>query len=205
MKRLPLLGLTFLAGCIFSTRAPQPPDASATFIWTPATTPGYLIQNLTGALKILDAPDYKRVFISPTEAASNGTMTFSFSPSSNISPSSRGIFTPSNWSVTNEGAWVTTLAGQLPPNSQITLLLTDTVIDQSANSASLSYNYVVYTPASTSSSVIPGVVQGSLQFQLAFITTDEGTKEWRIVSWTDGLPRSGTGPTWSDLKVDLSS
>jgi hypothetical protein len=202
MKRFVLLGV-FLAGCIFSTRTPEPPDASTTFIWVPATTPDYLIQNLTGALKILDATDYIRVFISPTESTSNAERTFSFSPSSDINQSSRSIF--SDWSASSEGAWVTTLASQLPQNSQISLLLTDTVIDQSANSATLSYNYVISMPSSLSSSVIPSVVQGSLQFQLAFITTDEGTKEWRIVSWSDFLPQSGNGPTWSDLKVDLSS
>jgi hypothetical protein len=202
MKGLVLLSV-FLAGCIFSTRTPEPPNSSATFIWTPATTPDLVMQNFTGALKILDATDYKRVFINATEATSNGVSTFLFSPASDISQSSRSIFT--DWSVPNEGTWVTNLRAQLPSNSQITLLLTQTSSDQSANSASLSYNYTISLPFSTSSTVIPGVVQGSLQFQLTFITTDEGTKEWRIVSWSDFLPQSGSGPTWSDLKVDLSS
>jgi hypothetical protein len=201
MKRLVLLCI-LLAGCIFSTRTPQPPDASATFIWTPATTPDLLIQNLTGALKTLDGTDYMRVFISATESTSNSQAAFSFSPATDISQSERGIF--SDWSVANEGTWVTNLSAQLPQNSQMVLLLTDTVIDQSANSASLSYKYTISLPASTPS-VIPSTVQGSLQFQLAFITTDAGTKEWRIVSWSDFVPQSGSGPTWSDLKVDLSS
>jgi hypothetical protein len=202
MKRLVWLSV-FLAGCIFSTRTPQPPNSSASFIWTPATTPDIVIQNLSGALKILDATDYKRVFISATEASSNGVSIFSFTPASDISQSSRSIFT--DWTVPNEGTWVTNLNAQLSANSQIALLLTETNADQSTNSASLSYNYTISLPSSTSSTVIPGVVQGSLQFQLAFITTDEGTKEWRIVSWSDFLPQSGNGPTWSDLKVDLFS
>ncbi len=201
MKRLVLLCI-FSAGCIFSTRTPQPPDASATFIWTPATTPDLLIQNLTGALTTLDGTDYMRVFISATESASNSQVAFSFTPATDISQSERGIF--SDWNVANEGTWVTNLAAQLPQNSQMVLLLTDTVIDQSANSASLSYKYTISLPASTPS-VIPAAVQGSLQFQLEFITTDAGTKEWRIVSWSDFVPQSGSGPTWSDLKVDLSS
>lgn len=202
MKRLVFLS-AFLAGCIFSTRSPEPPSSSTTFVWTPATTPDYLMQNLTGALKILDATDYKRVFISPTEATSNSVTAFSFTPSSNISQSSRAIFT--DWSVPSEVAWLTKLAALLSKNSQITLVLSNPKPDQSSTTASLSYDYAISLPSSTSSSIIPGVVQGSLQFQLAFITTDDGTKEWRIVSWSDFLPQSGNGPTWSDLKVDLSS
>ncbi len=201
MKRLVFL-CAFLAGCIFSTRTPEPPDSSAAFIWIPATTPGLLIQNLVGALKLVDASDYQRVFISATESTSNSLSAFSFAPASDINQSSRGIF--ADWSVSNEFNWVTDLSAQLPANSQITIILTDTVVDQSTNSASLSYNYTISLPSSAPS-VLPGVVQGSLQFQLAFITTDAGTKEWRIVSWSDFVPQSGKGPTWSDLKVDLSS
>ncbi len=205
MKRLVLFSVfysIFLAGCIFSTRTPEPPSASATFIWVPATTPNLLIQNFIGAIKILDASDYQRVFISTTESTGNSVQNFSFTPAADINQSSRGIF--ADWNAQSEGTWVTNLAAQLPVNSQISVLLTDTVIDQSANSASLSYDYVISMPASAPS-VIPGVVQGSIQFQLAFITTDEGTKEWRIVSWSDFVPQSGKGPTWSDLKVDLAS
>lgn len=201
MKRSVFL-CAILAGCIFSTRTPEPPNSSTTFIWTPATTPDLLIQNLSGAMKTLDASDYIRVFISATESSNNSTKIFSFTPASDINQSSRAIF--SDWSVSNEQQWVTNLASQLPQNSQITLLLTNEVEDQSSSSASLSYNYTISLPSSAPS-VIPGVVQGALQFQLAFITTDEGTKEWRIISWSDYIPQSGNGPTWSDLKVDLSS
>jgi hypothetical protein len=202
MKRLVLLSI-FFSGCIFSTRTPQPPSSATTFIWTPATTPDLLIQNLSGALTLIDASDYERVFISATESTSNAIAAFSFTPASDISQSSRGIF--AGWNVQSEATWVTDLAAQLPLNSQIILQLTDTVIDQSTNSATLAYDYTITMPSSLSSSVIPSFVQGSLQFQLAFITTDEGTKEWRIVSWLDVVPQSGKGPTWSDLKVDLSS
>jgi type 1 fimbria pilin len=201
MKRIVLL-CAVLAGCIFSTRTPEPPNSSTTFIWIPATTPDLLIQNLSGALKTLDATDYIRVFISATESTNNSAKAFSFTPASDINQSSRAVFT--DWGGSNEQQWVTNLASQLPPNSQITLLLTNEVEDQSSNSASLSYNYTISLPSSAPS-VIPGVVQGALQFQLAFITTDEGTKEWRIISWSDYIPQSGNGPTWSDLKVDLSS
>ncbi len=205
MKRHILFSACFcslFAGCIFSTRTPEPPNSSATFIWIPASTPDLLIQDLTGTLKILDATDYMRVFVSPTDSIGSGQSTFAFSPASDINQSSRGIFT--DWSVSSEGAWVTSLSAQLPANSPITIQLTNPVIDQSTNSASVYYDYTISLPSSASS-VIPGVVQGSLQFQLVFVTTTQGTKEWRISSWSDFLPKSGSGPTWSVLKVDLSS
>ncbi len=201
MKRLVLLS-AFLAGCIFSTRSPQPPDSSTTFIWIPATTPDLLMQDMIGALKTLDAPDYIRVFITSNESTSNAQKSFSFAPASDINQSERALFT--DWGISNEQSWVTNLAAQLPQSSQMTLLLTDTVTDESSTTASLSYKYTISLPSATPS-IIPQAVQGSLQFQIAFITTDEGTREWRIVSWSDFLPQSGNGPTWSDLKVDLSS
>lgn len=197
-----VLGIAF-AGCLFSTRTPEPPSSSTSFIWTPATSPGYLLQDFTGALQILDAPDYMRVFINSSDSGS-GTKIFSFTPAPGLDPTSRGIFT--NWNVQSEGAWLQKLSSLLPANSQLTVTLSNVVTSQgSANSASISADYSISIPSSTSSSVLPSVVAGSFQMGLAFVTTDQGTSEWRIVSWSDFLPQNATGSTWTDLKVKLSS
>jgi hypothetical protein len=197
-----ILGVSF-AGCLFSTRTPEPPSSSNTFIWTPATTPEYLLQDFTGSLQILDAPDYMRVFISSSDSGS-GTKTFSFTPAPGLDPTSRGIFT--NWNVSSEGAWLQKLSSLLPTSSQLTVTLSNVVTSQnSANSASISADYSISIPSSTSSSVLPSVVAGSFQMGLTFVTTDQGTSEWRIVTWSDFLPQSGSGSTWTDLKVKLSS
>ncbi len=197
-----ILGVSF-AGCLFSTRTPEPPSASNTFIWTPATTPEYLLQDFTGTLQILDAPDYMRVFITSSDSGA-GTKTYSFTPAPGLDQASRGIFT--NWNVASEGAWLQKLSSLLPANSQIVVTLSSVVTSQSsANTASISADYAVSIPTTTSSSVLPGNVEGSFQMELALVTTDQGTSEWRIVSWSDFLPKSGTGSTWTDLKVKLSS
>ena len=197
-----IFGISF-SGCLFSTRPPEPPSSSNTFIWTPATTPDYLLQDFTGTLQILDAPDYMRVFISSSDSGS-ATKAFSFTPAPGLDQSSRGIF--SNWNVSSEGAWVQKLSSLLPANSHITVTLSNVLPSQSsANSATVSADYSISIPSSTSSSVLPNVVAGSFQMGLAFVTTEQGTSEWRIVSWSDFLPQSGTGSTWTDLKVKLSS
>jgi len=197
-----LFGITF-AGCLFSTRTPEPPSSSNTFIWTPATTPDYLLQDFKGTLPILDAPDYMRVFISSSDSGS-ATKTFTFTPAPGLDPTSRGIFTV--WNVQSEGAWLQKLSSLLPANSQLTVTLSNVVTSQnSANTATISADYSISIPSSSSSSVLPSQVEGSFQMGLVFVTTEQGTSEWRIVSWSDFLPQSGTGSTWTDLKVKLSS
>ncbi|HEY3876733.1 MAG TPA: hypothetical protein VGM92_14775 [Candidatus Kapabacteria bacterium] len=204
MNRLWVFSLLFFAGCIFSTRTPEPPTTSSSFLWTPATTPDYLLQNLTGALKALDASDYMRVFISSSDSTGSGTKTFTFNPSPDLDATSKALF--NGWTVQSEGAWVTELSTLLPANTQLTILLSNENIDEtSGTTASITASYAISLPTSASTGVIPGEVQGSFEMDLVYVTTQEGTKEWRIVSWNDFVPQSGAGPTWSDLKVKLSS
>ncbi len=204
MNRLWAIILLLSAGCIFSTRAPEAPSRSTTFLWTPATTPDYLLQNLTGALKALDGSDYMRVFINSTDSTGSGTKTFIFTPSPDLDATSKAVF--NSWTAQSEGSWVTELSTLLPANSPLTILLSNKNIDQSSGTnASITANYSISLPASASTSVLPGELDGSFQMDLLLVTTQEGTKEWRIVNWTDFVPSSGMGPTWSDLKVKLSS
>jgi hypothetical protein len=195
-----------VVGCsLFSTRTPQPPDTASTFIWIPATTPELLMSNLTGTLNILDASDYIRVFVSSTDSTSTGQKTFSFTPAPGLDQNSQAIFT--NWNTQSEEAWVQKLSSLLPASSQLIVTLSNSVTDQSgaSNTATYSADYVISIPTSSSGSALPSVVQGSLQMQLALVTTEQGTTEWRIVSWSDFPLQNGNSPTWTDLKVQLSS
>ena len=205
LRLLLLLFVAALAGCLFSTRTPQPPDTSNTFIWTPATTVDYLMNNFIGTVQALDGTNYARVFISQTDSTGSGSKSFTFTPRPGLDPSSRSIFT--TWTPESERAWLAKLKTLLPSNSQLSLLISnESPPDQTTNTATISGDYTLSIPVTSSSSVIPSVVQGSFQMQLLLVTTDQGTKEWRIVSWSDFQPQSGnTGSTWTDLKIKLSS
>ncbi len=207
MKRLVVLALLTLpiAGCdLFSTRTPEPPTSGNTFIWTPATTVSYLLDNFTGTLQALDASNYARVFIASSDSTGSGSKAFTFTPSPNLDQGSRNVFLV--WIPESERQWLSKLQSLLVKGSQLTVILSNPVIDQTASSsASFSADYTISIPVASSTTALPSVVQGSLQMQLVNVTTEQGSKEWRISSWSDFQPKTGSAPTWTDLKVKLSS
>lgn len=191
-----VLGLS-LSGCdLFSTRTPEPPTTGSGFIPTPASTISILLQNFTGTLAALDAQNYLHVFISPNDSTGSGSKTYTFRPAE-----SQSVFVV--WSPQSEQNWLSNLSHQLPSGSRLLVSLTNQTIDQSSSPATFSADYSISIPV-PSSSLIPGVVQGSLQMQMLLVTTSEGTKEWRILSWTDVASKTGNSPSWTDLKVKLS-
>jgi hypothetical protein len=200
--------LLMLSACdIFSTRTPEPPQNSNTFIWTPATTVETLVANFVGTLTALDPSNYTRCFIASTDSTGSGAKAFTFKPRTGLDPASQSIFT--NWTVDgpteSERAWLAKLAGLLPNNSQLSVSLgLNTPIENSNTTASLTTSYIVAVPQS-SGSVVADTARGSFEMQFQLVTTEQGTKEWRIVSWSDFPPSSGTSETWTDLKVKLSS
>jgi len=203
--------LVTLAGCdIFSTRTPEPPSTSSTFIWTPATTVEILIGNFTGALQALDASNYMRVFIASTDSTGSGQKAFTFTPTAGLDPSTRSIFT--NWTVDgpseSERAWLAKLGTLVQSGSQLAVSFgTGSPVQSSPTAATLTTSYTIAVPVGTQTgSLIPDTVRGSFEMQFALVTTEQGTKEWRIVSWSDFAPTSGpASATWTDLKVKLSS
>jgi hypothetical protein len=205
MKSVVLLAVFFIAGCdLFSTRSPEPPNTSNTFIWTPATTSDYLIDNFVGTLKLLDASNYMRVFVSAADSTGSGVKAFTFTPAQNLDQKLRDVFI--GWTPESERAWLGKLQSLLAKNSQLTIILENRLPEPtSTTTANFSADYTISIPLSSSSSVIPSVVQGSLQMQMQLITTVQGTQEWRITSWTDNLSKNTTVPTWTDLKVKLAS
>ena len=201
-----LILLLSLGSCdLFSTRTPESPDTSNTFIWTPATTMNDLMDNFIGTVQLLDASNYARVFISATDSTGSGSKSFTYTPTPGLDQSSKSIFAA--WNAESERAWLAKLKTLLPANSQISFLLSnEPPPDETSTTATISADYTISIPITGSSTVIPGVVQGSFQMQLLLVTTEQGTKEWRIVSWSDFQPQSGgSGSTWTDLKIKLSS
>jgi len=204
MRLCLLLSLVCLASCdIFATRDPEPPDLGSQFIWTPASTPELLLQNFKGTIENLDASDYVRCFVSEHDSSeSAGQLVYTFVPRSGLDASGQSIFQV--WTPSSEQSFMTKLRASLIKNPRATVTFTNPMIDQSINTATISADYSVVLPVEAGSP-LPGAIVGSLHFQLEAVTTEQATREWRIVTWTDFTPQSGGTSTFTDLKLQLSS
>jgi len=197
--------LFFLNSCdLFTTRTPDPPDLGSTFIWTPASTPNLLLENFQGTMQVLDATNYTKCFISPADTAVSGDkLSFTFTPRAGLPASSQSIFTL--WNIQSEQNFMTRLQSSLVANPRLGDSLGVTSINQSnSNTADLNISYVVSLPVQANSS-IPSQISGTMILHCVLVTTEQATKEWRIVNWQDFAPSSGTAKTFTDLKVQLSS
>jgi hypothetical protein len=201
-----LVSIVAFSGCdIFSTRTPQLPNAGSTFIWKPATDITTLIDvDLTGALQVLDATNYAKAFVDPTDSVPSGLpKTYTFVPRSGINGINKTVF--NTWTVQSEQQSLTKLASLLAQNSKITVIFTNETTNQSnATTATVTLNYNLLLPVNQSSGV-PPTVSGNLQFQVELVTTSQSIQEWRIVQWNDFADPTGSNPAWTDLKLDLSS
>jgi hypothetical protein len=198
-----LVVVAVISGCeLFSTRTPEPPLTSNTFIWTPATTVEALMTNFSGALSALDPTNYTRAFISTSDSGSNGK-SFVFTATPGLSPSSQTVF--ANWSTESERAWLAKLATLVTKGSKLTVTFgNDAPVQVASTSATLTTTYTIAIPTPTGA-VIPDTVRGSFEMQFILVSTEQGTKEWRIQSWSDFPQSGGTSATWTDLKLKLSS
>jgi len=199
--------LTFIiTSCdLFSTRTPEPPDLGATFIWTPASTPGILLDNFKGTLEVLDASNYVKCFLGINDTAVSGDKTpFSFKPRPGLDAASQSIFL--QWTIQSEQNFLTKLKSSLVASPRLTATFTNTITDQSnSNAATITSDYLILLPIQSNSS-IPASISGHLIFNVVLVTTEQATKEWRIVTWTDDfISSSGTANTFTDLKVQLHS
>jgi hypothetical protein len=196
-----MFALAFASCDLFTTRAPNPPDTGSTFIWTPATSLNTLLANFQGAMQVLDATNYARVFISSTDSiSSGGQKTYEFIPAR----VDKSLF--ANWTVESERNYITKLRSALTQSKKVTLQFIGQPQFYQPNSSSgtITTQYSLILPLD-GSSVLPASVSGTMIFQTAFVTTDQGGKEWRIISWTDLAPQIGSGSTWTDLKLKLTS
>ena len=199
-----LLTVGFSSCDLFTTRTPAPPDLGSTFIWTPAETPNTLLSNFKGTIEVLDATNYTKCFIGTKDSSVTGEkFAFSFTPRSGLDAASRSLF--DLWNIQSEQNFMTKLRSSLVANPILTVTFSNTSIDQSnSNSARITSDYLILLPVQSNSS-IPASISGSLILQVSLVTTEQGTKEWRIVSWSDFAPPSGNSKTFTDLKVQLSS
>ncbi|HYM19412.1 MAG TPA: hypothetical protein VEW28_00235 [Candidatus Kapabacteria bacterium] len=194
-----------LASCdLFTTRNPESPDLGTTFIWTPAATPNTLLDNFTGALSAVDPTNYARCFLSSQDTvAGTATVTYTFTPRAGLDPASKSLF--DSWTMQSEQNFLTKLHASLVANPQIAITISNLTIDQSnASNAAISADYLALLPLPTNST-LPDSIKGTLKFQMMLVTTPEGTKEWRVVNWTDLASASAGVKTFTDLKVQLSS
>ncbi len=192
--------LLFLSSCdLFSTRTPNPPDFGSTFIWTPASVTNILLENFKGTIEVLDASNYAKCFISSKDTAVSGEkFIYTFTPRSGLDATSRSIF--DQWNVQSEQNFITKLKSSLVANPKLTVTFTNTQTDESQNSARITSDYLILLPTLSNSS-LPASISGSFLLQLSYVTTDQGTKEWRIVNWSDFAQQSGNSKTFTDLKL----
>ena len=194
-----------LSSCdLFTTRSPAAPDFGSTFIWTPAETPSTLLSNFKATIEVLDAANYAKCFIGAKDSSVTGEkFTFSFTPRSKLDAASRSLF--DLWSIQSEQNFMTKLRSSLVSNPRLTVTFTNMSIDQSnSNTAHITSDYLILLPVQSNSS-LPASISGSLILQVVLITTEQATKEWRIVNWQDFAQPSGNSKTFTDLKVQLSS
>jgi hypothetical protein len=197
--------ILLLTSCdLFTTRTPSAPDLGSTFIWTPASTPNTLLENFKGTIEVFDAANFTKCFFSAKDTAVSGEQfIYSFTPRSGLDAASRSIF--DLWNIQSEQSFMTKLKSSLVANPRSTITFSNTQIDQSnSNSARITTDYLILLPSQSNSS-IPASISGSMILQVVLVTTEQATKEWRIVNWSDFAPSSGNSKTFTDLKVQLSS
>jgi hypothetical protein len=196
--------LLTLASCeLFSTRTPQPPDLGNTFIWTPASDPNTLMNNFTGTIKVLDATNHRRCFLGVNDTLVSGDkLTYTFTPRTGLDATTQALF--QQWNAVSEEAYMIKLRAALLTNARLSIQLTNlTINQQNTYSAEISADYVVTIPV-TGSSSLPSTISGSLVMSAQLITTEQATKEWRLVAWTDIAASGSTAKTFTDLKALMS-
>jgi hypothetical protein len=198
-----ILALVVSSCDLFSTRTPSAPDLGSTFIWTPAATPNYLLENFKGTIVVLDATNYTKCFISPKDSSVTGDKpVFTFTPRPGLDAGTRIVF--ENWNIQSEQNFMTNLKSSLVANPKLTVTFSNTNINQlNSNSADITSDYLVLLPVQSNSST-PSSVSGSMILHVVLVTTEEATKEWRIASWSDFAQSSGNSKTFTDLKSKIN-
>jgi hypothetical protein len=204
MRNSILILFLMLSSCgIFDTREPDPPVTGSGFIWVDATSYERLLDNFEGSIEALDAENYKRVFISPSDSLlSGGTIKYNFFHNPSLDPSSRVIF--ANWDTESERNYLSRLKSVLVNTARLNLELKNVNTSQSStNQVTVNADYTLAIPSE--SSVVPNTVTGFMRLQLLLVKTERGTQEWRIANWYDDDPNGGKAYSWTDLKASLSN
>ena len=198
-----ILALILNSCDLFSTRTPASPDLGSTFIWTTASTPNYLLDNFNGTIAVLDATNYTKCFISPKDSSVTGNkLVFSFTPRPGLDASTLSKFFL--WNIQSEQNFMTKLKSSLVTNPKLTVKFNNQNINQlNSNSADITLDYLVLLPVQSNSSTPPSI-SGSMILHVVLVTTEEATKEWRIVDWSDFAQPSGNSKTFTDLKSQLN-
>ncbi|MEI8133878.1 MAG: hypothetical protein WCH46_02225 [bacterium] len=194
-----------LCSCdLFSTRTPEPPDIGSSFVWTPASIPSTLLDNLKHTLESLDATNYTKCFLNAKDSAIGGEkVSFMFVPRAGIDAASRSIF--DSWTTQSENNFMSKLRSALVTNPRLSVIFSNAIYNQSSsNNARINSDYLIVLPTQ-SGSAIPDSLRGSMILQTELVTTEQSTTEWRVVNWSDFTFVGSSLKTFTDLKVQLSS
>jgi hypothetical protein len=206
VKLVCLLLFVVASGCdIFSTRTPEDPNTSNTFIWTPANSPQDVLNNLIGTMRDVDAVNYVKLFVQDGDSAVTGsTAKYRFVPRPDLDPSTLSLFT--GWNVESERSYLSRLRSELESQLQksphITLTLTNPSFDINGDNATVNAEYALSLPVEQVSGV-RSPVTGTMTLELQHVNTVQSSTEWRIATWSD-IPTSSTkSSAWTDLKAQL--
>jgi hypothetical protein len=193
-----------LTGCdLFSTREPESPDMGSQFIWTPASTPHLLLENFKGSLEQVDGTNHSKCFISDNDSTTTGEkLYYHFVPRSGLDASRQALF--DSWNPTSEKNYLVKLRTLIVKDPKLSVVISNEKIEQNdVHSAKVDFNYTVLIPVEGTSTV-PSSVTGAAQYQAELVTTEQGTKEWRIVWMYDYVASGSSSKTITDLKAEMT-
>lgn len=184
-----LVLLVGLNSCeFFTVREPEEPDLGTGGVFIQPDTPGAVLENLTNALREMNAINYVNCLSSTS---------FTFTPSVQGSVGNPTLWP--NWSRVDEDRYFKNLASSAEKLTGHSLTFEDIRRDDvSTKEQRVIANYVLVVNTNRNvSSRVPNRITG----QVIFILRSDASGLWSIVSWTD----ISTNPeySWTQLKAEF--
>lgn len=172
----------------FAVREPEEPDLGTGGVFIQPDTPGAVLENLTNALREMNAINYVNCLSSTS---------FTFTPSVQGSVGNPSLWP--NWSRVDEDRYFKNLASSAEKLTGHSLTFEDIRRDDvSTKEQRVIANYVLVVNTNRNvSSRVPNRITG----QVIFILRSDASGLWSIVSWTD----ISTNPeySWTQLKAEF--
>lgn len=180
-----ILLVIVLSSCdLLTTREPEDPVTRRSQRQL-ATTPELLFQNLTNSLKEKFVDDYISCFVDTVLLKRK----FLFIPASEV-VSQYPIL--SDWGLSNERDYFINMISHTVENSPVTLLLTQTGVNNFGDSAFYQFNYSIVL--TTTNEGVGNNFKGNLKFKINL----DNSNQWVITEWED--IKDSEAPSWSELK-----
>lgn len=188
-----LTGLT-LAGCLFVTRDPEPPDAGRSS-FQPPTSAQVVVTNLQNAIREKNAENYAQCLIG---SDGTGTRVYAFEPSAEAASRFAGVFV--GWSVARERQAFVAMTARIPAsNAPSVRFFNDRFEVQLPDSAVYVADYTLRPNYNFAGA--PSEFSGKLRLTVSVLPTGL----WAISRWSDQLDAQATTASWSILKAQFAN